>query len=66
MWLDVSRYTDDSAQLQRRIREKTGLWLTEGGIYGGIGNRFLRMNVACPKALLEDGLKRLKTALTKK
>ena len=66
MWLDVSRYSDDSAQLQRRIREKTGLWLTEGGIYGGIGNRFLRMNVACPKALLEDGLKRLKTALTEK
>ena len=63
MWLDVSRYTDDSEQLQRLIRRNTGLWLMPGTAYGGIGNKFLRLNVACPKALLEDGLARLKTAL---
>ena len=63
MWLDVSRYTDDSEQLQREIREKTGLWLMSGAVYGGIGRRFLRLNVACPRSLLEDGLNRLKAAL---
>lgn len=63
MWLDVSRYTDDSEQLQRQIREKTGLWLMSGAVYGGIGRRFLRLNVACPRSLLEDGLNRLKAAL---
>ena len=63
MWLDVSRYTDDSASLQRRIREKTGLFLCAGDMYGGIGNRFLRMNAACPRVLLEDGLRRLKAGL---
>ena len=63
MWLDVSRYTDDSAALQRRIRKETGLFLCAGDMYGGIGTRFLRMNVACPRALLEDGLRRLKAGL---
>ena len=63
MWLDVSRYTEDSAKLQRFIREKTGLFVTEGTIYGGDGSRFLRLNVACPRSLLEDGLNRLKEGL---
>ncbi len=63
MWLDVSRYTDDAAELQRRIREKTGLYLSAGNIYGGAGSRFLRLNIACPEALLEDGLNRLRSAL---
>ena len=63
MWLDVSRYTDDAAELQRRIREKTGLYLSAGNIFGGCGSHFLRMNVACPEALLKDGLCRLRAAL---
>ena len=63
MWLDVSRYTDDSGALQRFIREKTGLFLCPGAMYGGIGNRFLRLNAACPRSLLEDGLRRLKEGL---
>ena len=63
MWLDVSRYTDDSEQLQRLIRRNTGLWVMPGTAYGGIGSKFLRLNVACPKSLVEDGMARLKTAL---
>ena len=63
MWLDVSRYTDDSGALQRFIRKETGLYVTPGTIYGGNGNLFLRLNVACPGSLLEDGLKRLKAGL---
>ena len=63
MWLDISRYSDDSEALQRFIREKTGLFLCPGTIYGGIGNRFLRLNIACPRRLLEDGLNRLRDGL---
>lgn len=63
MWLDVSRYTDNSGALQRFIREKTGLYLCPGTMYGGIGCRFLRLNIACPRSLLEDGLQRLKDGL---
>jgi cystathionine beta-lyase len=40
------------------IREKTGLYLSAGDIFGGNGSRFIRWNYACPKVLLEDGIKR--------
>ncbi|MBR4781879.1 MAG: pyridoxal phosphate-dependent aminotransferase [Lachnospiraceae bacterium] len=45
------------------LRRKTGLYLSEGGIYGGNGESFLRMNLACTRATLMDGLQRLKSAV---
>ena len=64
MWLDFSAYTDDSKAFAAKIREKTGLWMSDGAQYRGDGNKFMRFNVACPKALLLDGLNRLKSALS--
>ena len=61
MWLDIRRFAEDSGAFQRFLRKETGLYVTPGTIYGGDGNRFLRLNVACPRSLLEDGLGRLKT-----
>ncbi len=63
LWLDVSAYTDDSAVLAAYIRKNTGLWLNAGSVYGGNGNHFLRLNIACPRARIEDGLNRLKKGL---
>ena len=63
MWLDMSAYTDDSARLAMDIRKKTGLFLSAGSIYGGNGSAFLRMNVAAPVSLVEDGMHRLREAL---
>ena len=64
LWLDVSAYGIPSNELAARIRKETGLYLSAGTAYGGPGADFLRMNVACTKANLEDGLNRLKTALS--
>ena len=63
MWLDISRYTDRSDEFQCFLRKETGLYVTPGTIYGGNGNHFLRLNVACPRNLLEDGLERLRKGL---
>ncbi|MDD3361409.1 MAG: pyridoxal phosphate-dependent aminotransferase [Hespellia sp.] len=60
LWIDCSRITNDSGELAEYIREKTGLYLTRGDAYGESGKTFLRWNVACPKALLIDGLARMK------
>ena len=60
MWLDCSGLTDSSEELADVIRESTGLYLSEGGQYGGDGTHFMRLNVACPRSVLEDGLNRLK------
>ena len=64
LWLDVSAYGIPSNELAAMIRKETGLYLSAGTAYGGPGADFLRMNVACTKANLEDGLNRLKTALS--
>lgn len=63
LWLDCSELPGTAAELTGAIREKTGLYLSEGGQFGGNGARFIRMNIACPKETLRDGLKRLKMGL---
>ncbi|MFY9901642.1 MAG: MalY/PatB family protein [Trichococcus sp.] len=57
-WVDCAAITEDTKELCAFIREKTGLYLSEGDIFGGNGSRFVRWNYACPKALLEDGIQR--------
>ena len=63
LWLDISKTGMESTEVAAKIREKTGLFLTAGSIYGEAGRYFLRMNIACPKTLLEDGLNRLKKGI---
>ncbi len=64
LWLDVRQVTTDSAALAAFIRQRTGLFLSAGDAYRGDGNRFLRLNVACPTTTLTDGLARLKAGIT--
>lgn len=63
MWLDCSRLTDDSVAFTQMIREKTGLYISDGAEYGGNGRYFVRLNTACPRSVLKEGLKRLKAAI---
>ena len=58
VWVDVSKITDSSKELCDYLREKTGLIVTAGSTYHGDGNKFVRINVACPRSTLEDGLSR--------
>ena len=57
-WIDCAAITEDTKALCAFIREKTGLYLSAGDIFGGNGSRFVRWNYACPKSLLEDGIQR--------
>ncbi len=60
LWIDCHKVTDDSVEFTKYIRRETGLYISEGREYGGDGRYFVRMNMACTKATLEDGLARLK------
>ena len=64
IWLDVEQISTDSQELAEYLEKKTGLVLSPGSIYRGNGHNFLRMNLACPLAMVKDGLERLKTGLT--
>ncbi|MCR5723503.1 MAG: pyridoxal phosphate-dependent aminotransferase [Treponema sp.] len=59
LWLDCSAITEDSALLAQFLREKTGLYVSAGAQYGQCGKQFLRINLACPKARVQDGMERL-------
>jgi cystathionine beta-lyase len=64
-WIDVTKISHDSAELNDFLRQETGLYLAEGTKYKGNGNDFLRMNLATTRSRVEDGLNRLKTGLEK-
>lgn len=63
LWLDCTKLTEDSAAFAKEIRQKTGLYLSNGAQYGGAGTGFLRMNLACPRSYVEDGMRRLKEGI---
>lgn len=62
-WIDCGAVTNDTKYLCEFIRKETGLYVSEGAIFGGNGHNFIRLNYACPKARLEDGLQRLKSGI---
>lgn len=63
LWIDCSEITDDATKLRDFIRKTTGLYLSAGEDYRGNGKTFLRMNVACPRAYIRDGLDRLENGV---
>lgn len=63
LWLDCSGLIGCGREAAGFLRRETGLYLSEGSQYGGNGADFLRMNIACPRAVLKDGLERLKNGL---
>lgn len=58
LWIDCRAVTDDAQALCDFIRGKTGLYVTAGNQYRGNGNVFVRINAACPRERLQDGLQR--------
>lgn len=60
LWIYCKDLPGSSREIAHRIRKKTGLFLSAGSGFSGDGDRFLRLNIACPRALLKDGMERLK------
>lgn len=63
LWLDCERLAGSVSRFVDYLRESTGLYIMDGKEYGKAGTGFLRMNIACPRALVQDGMERLKTAV---
>lgn len=63
LWIDCSKYSDNTDELCEFIRKETGLFIIPGREYGNNGKTFVRVNVACPMSRLQDGMQRLKTGL---
>ncbi|MBR4735046.1 MAG: pyridoxal phosphate-dependent aminotransferase [Bacteroidales bacterium] len=52
-----------SEALGEHLRKKHGLVLSTGTIYGEAGEGFMRLNIACPRSTLLEGLSRLRDGL---
>ena len=60
LWIDISGVAEDSVDFCEKLREQTGLYLSDGAEYGEPGRSFVRMNLAAPRSRVLDGLERLK------
>ena len=61
--MDIGKIAGSDGGAARFIREKTGLYVSGGGQYGKAGEHFLRINGACPRKVLLEGLERLAEGL---
>ena len=63
VWVDCSVLNQSSDEIVKTLLEKEKLWVNEGSLYGEIGEGFIRINIACPRQQLIEGLNRLRRAL---
>ena len=61
VWVDCSALGLPSGELSRRLMESEHVWMNPGDMYHEYGGSFLRINIACRKALLAEGLERLES-----
>lgn len=60
LWIDCTSIEGDETQLASFLRKEKGLYISEGSQYRGNGAGFIRMNIACSRAQVMEGLARLK------
>lgn len=58
-WIDVGAYFEPNEELALFFAEKAGVILEGGDMFVQNGEGFMRLNLACPKSLVEEGLKRI-------
>ena len=65
LWLDFNGLGLTLKELEQFILRDAGLWLIQGCIFGEEGTGFVRLNIACSRALLTTALEQLEAALNK-
>lgn len=62
-WIDFSYLCMDDEALNRFVIFNAGLGLNQGIQFGSGGEGFMRMNLACPRSVIQKGLEQLKMAM---
>ena len=62
-WVDFSALGLTPDNLHDLIANRARLWLDDGNIFGQCGEQYQRIVLACPRATLEEALRRLKAAV---
>ncbi len=59
VWLDFSALGKKDEELSRFIVEEAKVGLNNGGKFGTGGDGWMRINIGCPRSVLQEGLERL-------
>ncbi|MDF2516113.1 MAG: cystathionine beta-lyase [Sphingobacterium sp.] len=63
VWLDCSALNLSSRKLGQLLLQEAHLQVNVGAMYGKGSDSFIRLNIACARPILEEGLNRLKQVL---
>lgn len=63
LWLDFRELGMGDKELTRFLVDKARLGLNSGASFGKNGDGFMRMNVACTRATIEEAMSRLNQAV---
>lgn len=62
VWVDCSSLGKSSTEIANNLY-RHGVWMNDGVMYGESQGAFIRINIACPRKILEEGLLRMEKAL---
>ncbi len=65
-WVDLTGYFDITEDLSKFFAYKAGVLLEGGNMFVQNADGFIRLNLACPMSLLEEGLRRIVDAVKNK
>src|SRR5699024_3347728 len=63
LWLDFSKLNMSDVELRKFLVEEAKVGLNAGSSYGTDGEQFMRINLACHKETLEEGINRIVRAV---
>jgi cystathionine beta-lyase len=63
LWLDCRGLGLDDKALSSFMKEKAKVGMNDGFIFGAGGSGFQRMNIACPRSILQEALQRIQKAV---
>lgn len=66
VWLDCRDLKLPQEELVKLFQEKAGLLLNDGSMFGSGGEGYMRLNIGCPRSVLDTALNALKKAIDKK
>jgi len=64
VWVDCRHLGILSEKIEERLCEEAHVWINAGSMYGNAGEGFIRINIACQRSRLLEGLQRLYKGLT--
>ena len=66
VWVDIRKTGLSSDEITEKLLSEAKVWVNSGTMYGQeAGEGFIRLNIACPRSLLAEGLERVAGVMKK-